>query len=118
MSPIQRSKSTFFVVSGTACQTPAAASWKTCCVPLPAPLFVRRIVRLTRYTLPSRRKSNSTFAPGDSLLINSTALDDPPRWLPNSAYVKASKTDDLPLPFVPASIHKLALPKSISCSPL
>src|SRR5438067_10626774 len=50
--------------------------------------------------------------------MSSAALWLPPRWWPNSAYVTASNTDDLPLPLVPESIHSGEPSKRISCSSL
>src|SRR5262249_10752086 len=48
--------------------------------------------------------------------MSSPALIEPPRWWPNRAYVTASKTEDLPDPLSPDSIHRLEPSNATSCS--
>ena len=90
----------------------------TCWVLAILSFFCRRTVRLMRYSCFSLVKSNSMLSVLDSLLMSSAALWLPPRWWPNSAYVTASNTLDLPLPLVPESIHSGDPSKRISCSSL
>src|ERR1700722_12472332 len=119
LSATQASNSRFWPVPSTADQQPPRSFGSkriTCCVPREPPFVSRLSVRLTRNDRPSRRKSNSTVRPSLSLLISSTACWPPPRGGPKREYVTASKTDDLPLPLRPESIHSEAPSKVTSCS--